>query len=91
MTKAELIDAVHGALEGRYTKKDTGAAVQAVFDAVTDAIKTDGRIGYPEFGTFTVKERAARQGRNPRTGKPLTIAASKSVGFKAAPKFKEDL
>jgi DNA-binding protein HU-beta len=91
MTKAELIDHVHGALDNKLTKKDTGSAVQAVFDALVQAIKRDGRISYPDFGTFTVKTRAARQGRNPRTNKPLTIAASKTVGFKAAPKFKTSL
>jgi DNA-binding protein HU-beta len=91
MTKAELIDNVHGALENKLTKKDTGTAVQAVFDALVEAIKRDGRISYPDFGTFTVKTRAARQGRNPRTGKTLTIAESKTVGFKAAPKFKGSL
>lgn len=91
MTKAELIDHVHGALDNKLTKKDTGSAVQAVFDALIQAIKRDGRISYPDFGTFTVKTRAARQGRNPRTNKPLTIAASKTVGFKAAPKFKGSL
>jgi DNA-binding protein HU-beta len=91
MTKSELIDAVHSALEGRYTKKDTGTAVQAVFDAVAAGIQQGGRISYPDFGTFTVKERAAREGVNPRTKAKLKIAASKSVGFKAAPKFKEGL
>jgi DNA-binding protein HU-beta len=91
MTKSELIDAVNAALGGRYTKKDTGAAVQAVFDVVADGIRKGGRIAYPDFGTFTVKERAAREGRNPRTKETLTIAASKSVGFKAAPKLKEGL
>jgi len=91
MTKAELIDHVHTALDNKLTKKDTGSAVQAVFDALIQAIKRDGRISYPDFGTFTVKTRAARQGRNPRTNKPLTIAESKTVGFKAAPKFKTSL
>ncbi|HRE91718.1 MAG TPA: HU family DNA-binding protein [Myxococcota bacterium] len=91
MTKAELIDHVHAALDNKLTKKDTGSAVQAVFDALVQAIKRDGRIGYPDFGTFTVKTRAARQGRNPRTNKPLTIPASKTVNFKAAPKFKGSL
>ena len=91
MTKAEFIDHVHGALDNKLTKKDTGTAIQAVFDALVSAIKRDGRIAYPDFGTFTVKKRAARQGRNPRTGKTLTIAASKTVGFKAAPKFKGNL
>ncbi|MBL8784279.1 MAG: HU family DNA-binding protein [Deltaproteobacteria bacterium] len=91
MTKAEFIDHVHGALDSKLTKKDTGTAVQAVFDALLAAIKRDGRISYPDFGTFTVKTRAARQGRNPRTGKTLTIAASKTVGFKAAPKLKTSI
>ena len=91
MTKAEFIDHVHGSLDSKLTKKDTGTAIQAVFDALVQAIKRDGRISYPDFGTFTVKTRAARQGRNPRTGKTLTISASKTVGFKAAPKFKGGL
>lgn len=90
MTKAELIDHVHNNCEG-LTKKETATAIQAVFDALSSGIKADGRIAYPDFGTFTVKHRAARQGRNPRTGQPLTIAASKTVGFKPAPKFKSSL
>lgn len=91
MTKAEFIDHVHGKLGSRLTKKDTGTAIQSVFDALVEAIKRDGRISYPDFGTFTVKQRAARLGRNPRTGQTLKIAASKTVGFKAAPKFKGSL
>lgn len=91
MTKAELIDHVHGSLDGKLNKKETGSAVQAIFDALASGIQRDGRIAYPDFGTFTVKERAARQGRNPRTGEALTIAASKSVAFKAAPKLKDSL
>ncbi|PKN57307.1 MAG: integration host factor [Deltaproteobacteria bacterium HGW-Deltaproteobacteria-14] len=90
MTKAELIDQVHGSLEGR-SKKETGEVVQAVFDALAGAIKADGRFSYPGFGTFNVKERGARAGRNPRTGDAITIPASKSVGFKAAPTFKDSL
>ncbi|TNF24791.1 MAG: HU family DNA-binding protein [Deltaproteobacteria bacterium] len=90
MTKAELIDQVHGALEGR-SKKETGEVVQAVFDALATAIKADGRFSYPGFGTFNVKERGARAGRNPRTGEAITIPSSKSVGFKAAPSFKDSL
>ncbi|PKN57308.1 MAG: integration host factor [Deltaproteobacteria bacterium HGW-Deltaproteobacteria-14] len=91
MTKAELIDQVHGKLDGKLNKKETGAAVQAVFDALGAGIQRDGRIAYPDFGTFTVKTRAARQGRNPRTGEALTIAESKSVNFKPAPQFKDAL
>jgi DNA-binding protein HU-beta len=89
MTKAELIDHVHKGIDGR-SKKETAAMVQATFDALAAAIK-DGRFSYPGFGTFNVKERAARQGRNPRTGSAITIPASKTVNFKAAPKFKDSL
>jgi len=88
MTKAELIDSVHGAL-GSYTKKDVGEIVAAVFESVATAVKDGKRFSYPGFGTFTVKTRATRQGRNPRTGMAITIPASSSVGFKAAPALKE--
>jgi DNA-binding protein HU-beta len=89
MTKAELIDAVHKAV-GAGSKKDTASLVQATFNALSGAIK-EGRFSYPGFGTFNVKKRAARQGRNPRTGKSITIPASKTVGFKPAPSFKDNL
>ena len=89
MTKAELIDQVHGNIDSK-SKKDTARVVQATFDALAGAIR-EGRFSYPGFGTFNVKERKQRQGRNPRTGKAITIPASKTVGFKPAPKFREAL
>ena len=94
MTKAELIENVHGrATEGgnSLTKKQTGELVDIVFTVLGDAIRGDNRFTYPGFGTFTVKERKAREGRNPRTGDPIQIPASKTVSFKPAPKFKESL
>ena len=90
MTKAELIDTVHGSLSG-HSKKETGEIVQAVFNALGTAIKKDQRFSYPGFGTFNVRERASRPGRNPRTGAAITIPASKNVAFKPAPSFKESL
>lgn len=90
MTKAELINHVHASLEG-HSKKDTAEIVQVVFDSLADAIKDSGRFQYPDFGTFNVKERAARQGRNPRTGDAMNIAASKTVSFKPAPKLKDNV
>lgn len=87
MTKAELIDHVHASLDG-VSKKETGEIVQAVFDSLSFAIRKGKRFAYPNFGTFNVKARAARRGRNPRTGKEITIPASKTVGFKAAPTLK---
>ncbi len=89
MTKADLIDAVHANAEG-LSKKTVGEIVDATFDALSAAIK-DGRFSYPGFGTFTVKENQARDGRNPQTGEKIRIPASKTVRFKPAPKFKDSL
>ena len=91
MTKSDLINEVYTAANGDLTKKATGDAVQAVFDSLAIAIKSDGKFSYPGFGTFTMKTRAARNGRNPRTGETIKISASKNIGFKAAPSFKNSL
>jgi DNA-binding protein HU-beta len=90
MTKAELIDKVHGLGGGELTKKQVGEVVDATFEALGEAIR-EGRFSYPGFGTFTVKERAAREGRNPKSKEPIQIAASKTVGFKPAGKLKDSL
>lgn len=91
MTKQQLIDAVKTQGPEGLTKKDTAAIVDAVFSTLRGAITDDGRFSYPGFGTFTVKHRKARDGRNPRTGSPIKIPASKTVGFKPAPAFKNSL
>ena len=88
MTKAELLNAVSAKVDGM-TKKQTTDVVDAVFTALSEAICAGERLSYPGFGTFTVKQRAARDGRNPRTNEPIKIAASKTVNFKAAPKLKD--
>ncbi|MCB9727288.1 MAG: HU family DNA-binding protein [Deltaproteobacteria bacterium] len=90
MTKAELIDHVHSQINGR-SKKETAAIVQEVFNGLQEAVKSGGRFSYPGFGTFKVKERAARQGRNPKTGATIKIKASKTVGFKPSGTFKDSL
>jgi DNA-binding protein HU-beta len=87
MTKAELIDAV----KGDFSKKLAGDMVDGVFEAVKGALADDGRFAYPGFGTFTVKTRAARKGKNPRTGETIDIPASKTVVFRPASKFKGSL
>lgn len=92
MTKKELIDAVYEAAQNKgieITKKDTATLVGEVFTQSTAALEDEGRFSYPGFGTFTIKERAARTGRNPRTGEPMEIAASTTVKFKPAPLLKE--
>ncbi|HEY7490161.1 MAG TPA: HU family DNA-binding protein [Candidatus Tectomicrobia bacterium] len=92
MTKAELVDQVVKASKGtNLSKKATADIVDAIFDEVGKAIKKDARFSYPGFGTFTVKRRAARKGRNPRTGAEIRIKASKTVGFKPAPSLKGSL
>jgi DNA-binding protein HU-beta len=94
MTKAELIDAVNqsAAEEGiELTKKDTRALVDIVFETVGGSIEDEKRFSYPNFGTFNVKHRKAREGRNPRTGDPIQIPASNTVGFKPSPALKDQI
>ncbi len=92
MTKAELVDQVVKASKStNLSKKAASELVDIVFDAVGKAIKKDARFSYPGFGTFTVKKRAARKGRNPRTGAEIRIKASKTIGFKPAPSLRKTL
>ena len=89
MTKAEFVNAVQKAAKGSsLSKRETEDLVDCIFDVLSKSIKKDKRFAYPGFGTFSVRNRKARAGRNPRTGEPIKIKASKSVSFKAAPKLK---
>jgi DNA-binding protein HU-beta len=81
MNKAELVDAVAGA--ANLSKADATRAVDAVVDAITSALKKGQQVSVVGFGTFSVKHRSARSGRNPRTGDTINIAASNVPGFKA--------
>jgi DNA-binding protein HU-beta len=87
MNKAELIEAVANAAD--LSKADAGRAVDAVVEAVTKALKKGQQVAVVGFGTFSVKARAARSGRNPRTGETIHIAASKVPGFKAGKALKD--
>jgi DNA-binding protein HU-beta len=89
MTKAELIDAVAKSING--SKKVAGDAIDATFANIVKGIKKDKRFQIPGFGTFSVRKRKARKGRNPQTGNVINIAASKTVGFKPAPAMKKGL
>jgi len=91
MTKADLIETVRNSKGVDLTRKQTEEAVGAVFDALRTAIKKNKRFYYPGFGTFKVRTRKARKGRNPRTGAPITIKATRTVGFKPSPKLKSIL
>ena len=70
-------------------KKDAEIAVNSVFDGITEALKTDGKIQLVGFGSFEVKERAARMGKNPATGETIEIPASKAPSFKAGKALKD--
>ncbi len=87
MNKAELIDAVAGS--ANLSKADAGRAVDAVVDAIAGALKKGQQVSVVGFGTFSVKHRAARSGRNPRTGETISIAASNVPGFKAGKALKD--
>jgi DNA-binding protein HU-beta len=90
MTKADLIEKVQAA-HGDLSKRQVALVVDAVFDHLAKGIRKDKRFSMPGFGTFVVKKRAARVGRNPQTGVEIKIAPSKTVGFKPAPELKNAL
>ena len=87
MNKTELVAAV--AEQAGLSKKDAEAAVKAFTDVVAEALKAGDKIQLVGFGTFDVSERAAREGRNPRTGETMVIEASKTPKFKAGKALKD--
>ncbi|MCG8525739.1 MAG: HU family DNA-binding protein [Opitutales bacterium] len=89
MNKSQLVDAV--ANNSGLTIKDSEKAVDAFVAAVKEGLKSDGNVQLIGFGSFSVGERSARTGINPRTGQKIEIAASKTVKFKAGAKLKEIL
>lgn len=91
MNKGELIDAVQKALGGDTSKKAAEESVKAVLESIAKGIKKDGNVQLIGFGTFEVRKRAARTGRNPKTGATIKIAASKTVGFKPSSALKGKL
>jgi len=92
LTKDELIGTVTKAVkDSSLSKRLAGDVIDATFEAISKAVKKDKRFAYPGFGTFTVRSRKARKGRNPQTGEEIKIKASKTVGFKPAPTLKKSL
>ena len=87
MNKSELIDAI--AATADLPKAAAGRALDAMDEAVTGALKEGDQVVLVGFGTFSVKERAARTGRNPQTGDPIQIAAAKIPSFKAGKALKD--
>jgi len=87
MNKAELVGAVAETAE--LSKTDATAAVDALIDVVTKALKKGDTVTLVGFGTFQVRKRAARQGRNPQTGESIDIAASTTPAFKAGAQLRK--
>ena len=87
MNKGQLVDAI--AAKSGLTKADSSRALEAFMDVVADTLAKGEKITLTGFGTYGVSKRAAREGRNPRTGLPVKIAARNSVSFKAGSKLKE--
>ncbi|WP_180558381.1 HU family DNA-binding protein [Arsenophonus endosymbiont of Apis mellifera] len=87
MNKTELISKV--AAKSGLSRKDSEKAVNAFTEAVTESLKSGNDVQLIGFGSFQVKQRAARDGKNPKTGKPLKIAAANVPSFKAGQRLKE--
>ena len=89
MTKGDLVEAV--AKGAKLSKREAGDVVDTTFETLARAIRRDKRFQVPGFGTFSIRSRKARKGRNPQTGAEIAIKASKTVGFKPAPGLKKGL
>jgi len=87
MNKSDLVDAI--ADSAGLSKADAGRALDALVDTVTGALKGGQAVSLVGFGTFSVRDRAARTGRNPRTGETIQIKASKNPAFKAGKALKD--
>ncbi|MBB3182501.1 DNA-binding protein HU-beta [Halomonas fontilapidosi] len=89
MNKSELIEAI--AASADIPKAAASRALDAMVDTVTDSLKKGDSVSLVGFGTFQVKERAARTGRNPQTGQPIEISAAKVPSFKAGKALKDSV
>ncbi|MEX0272506.1 HU family DNA-binding protein [Leptolyngbyaceae cyanobacterium UHCC 1019] len=87
MNKSELVDAI--AAKAEITKKEADAVLSAVIDAIMEAVSEGEKVTLVGFGTFEARQRQAREGRNPSTGKPIKIPATTVPAFSAGKSFKE--
>jgi DNA-binding protein HU-beta len=87
MNKSDLIEAMADSAD--ISKAAAGRALDGLIEAITNAVKNDDSVSIVGFGTFLLRERAARTGRNPKTGGTIDIAASKTPAFKAGKAFKD--
>jgi DNA-binding protein HU-beta len=88
--KADIVNHVVTSVEG-VTRKQATEVFEAIMDATSDFLQGGDRVQFPGFGSFSVSDRPARKGRNPKTGETITIKASKNVRFKAGKELKDSL
>jgi DNA-binding protein HU-beta len=91
MTKAELIEKLQKGSAKQLSKKAIADIVDEVFENIAKSVKKEKRFAYPGFGTFTLRKRKARVGRNPKTLEEIKIPPSKTVTFRPAPNLKSSL
>ena len=89
MTKAELIAKIAGS--AAISKSSAEQSLNALLDAIQDALATDGKLSLPGFGSLVVEERKERKGHNPRTGESITIPAGTVVNFRAGINLKKQI
>ncbi|MBL8785354.1 MAG: integration host factor subunit alpha [Deltaproteobacteria bacterium] len=93
MTKADLVEAVYAQLEGasRVSKRESADLVELVFDTLKDNLAAGDKVKISGFGNFVVRQKKPRVGRNPQTGKEITISERKVLSFKASQVLKSSL
>jgi DNA-binding protein HU-beta len=89
-SKADIVEHIANSVDG-LTKKAAGEAFEAAVEVISKALRKGDRVQIPGFGSFAVSKRAARKGRNPKTGATIQIKASKNVRFKAGKELKDSL
>ena len=90
LTKAQLVEGVYHALGG-YSKKEAGQIVESLFDVLKESIELDEKVKISGFGNFVVLKKRARSGRNPKTGRRITISARRVLTFRPSQVLKREL
>ncbi len=90
MTKADIVESVYERMGG-YSRKEAADVVEAVLDVMKDALVKEGEVKISSFGSFSVRAKRQRTGRNPKTGKPIQITARKVLTFKPSQVLREDI
>lgn len=87
MNKKDLVEKL--AADGNMSKSEAGRAIDSIFGAISEALAQGDKVMFPGFGTLEVRDRAAKEGRNPQTGETIQVPARKAVAFKAGKTLKD--